>query len=110
MPRLDLRTGESVVLLKEKGYTYKEIKEHLKEVDIDITIKSLYLLIKKYVLTQSVINRPRQSLLKMLTAEHYRIIDKTMCANDKLTTRKLHELLTEKYPRLVTVYCQASSS
>ena len=101
MPRLDLRTRESVVLLKEKGYTYKEIKERLKEVDIDISIKSLYLLVKKYALTQSVIDRRRRSVPKMLTAEHYRIIDEAMCANDELTTRKLRELLTEKYPGLV---------
>ena len=100
MPRLDRRTRENVIMLKEKGYTYKQIKERLNEVDIKISIKSLHLLVKKYKLTHSVNDRPRRSVQRMLTPEHYKLIDNAMCADDELTTRKLRELLTEKYPGL----------
>ena len=51
MPRLDLRTRERVVTLKQQGHTYKAIQQRLEEEGITVTIKTLYLLVTKYIRT-----------------------------------------------------------
>ena len=59
--RLDLRTREKVVLLKKQGYVHQEIAQRLKEENISISIKSLYLLSAKYRYTNSVVDKPPRS-------------------------------------------------
>ena len=104
--RLDLRTRERVVLLKKQGYTYREIAQRLKEENITISIKGLYLLITKYRSTNSVVDKPRRSRTKLLNREHYFFIDNQLSLNDELTTRQLHDLLVQEFPQL----CVSSST
>ena len=98
--RLDLRTREKVVLLNKQGYTYKQIRDRLKEESINVTIKSLYLLVCKYRSTKSVVDRPRRSRSRLLSREHYFFIDNNLSANDELTTRQLYNLLKKEFPRV----------
>ena len=100
MPRLDIRTRERVVLLKKNGFTYKEIKERLKEEGIETTIKSLYLLVAKFNNTNSVVDRPRLSRPKLLNREHYEFIDNALASNDELTSQNLRDLLVADFPEL----------
>lgn len=104
--RLDIWTRERVVLLKKQGYTYREIAQRLKEENIFISIKSLYLSILKYRYTNSVVDKPRQSQTKLLNREHYFFIDNQLSLNDELTTRQLHNLLVQEFPQL----CVSSST
>ena len=98
--RLDLRTRERVVLLKKQGYTYREIAQRLKEENVVVSIKSLYLLVTKYRNTNSVVDRPRRRRPRLLSREHYIFIDNQLSLNDELTTKQLHDLLLEEFPRL----------
>ena len=91
--RLDLQTRERVVTLKRQGYTYREIRERLREEQIEVTVKSLYLLVAKYNQTGSVVDRYRATRLRILGNEHYRVIDDALTQNDELTTRQLYNVL-----------------
>ena len=98
--RLNIQTRERVVNLKKQGYTYKAIRERLQEEGITVSIKTLYLLLAKYNHTKSVTDRPRGKKQKLLSDEHYRLIDNALCENDELTTRQLAMLLLQNYPEL----------
>ena len=98
--RLDVQTGQRVVYLKSRGYTYKTIRERLKTEGVCVSTKSLYLLVAKYRQTKSVTDRPRRAVSKILGNEHYRFIDEALATNDELTSRQLRTMLTNKYPEL----------
>ena len=98
--RLDLETRARVVRLKNEGYTYKHIRERLLEDGISVSVKSLYLLVRKYKQTNSVANRPRAAVTKILTDEHYCEIDMALSENDEMTSRQLQTMVITKWPTL----------
>ena len=100
MPRLDLRTRERIVTLKQQGHIYKAIQQRLEEEGITVTIKTLYLLVTKYIRTNTVVDRPRSKRPRILNDQHYKAIDNALRNNDELTTRQLHSLLTHEWPSL----------
>ena len=65
-----------------------------------MSIKSLYLLVAKYKRTGSVADRPRRSRARLLSREHYNLIDQVLISNDELTTEQIHGLLLQKFPDL----------
>ena len=89
-----------MLTLKEQGYTYRSIKERLKDEGIAVSIKTLFLLVTKYKKTGMVADMPRAKREKLLNDEHYRVIDIALSQNDELTTRQLHSLLLECFPGL----------
>ena len=89
-----------MVVLKSRGYTYKDIQNRLQEEGIEITIKSLYLLVTKYSHTNSITDRPRQHRRRLLDTRHYTFIDNALITNDELTTRQLHALLIQRFPEV----------
>lgn len=84
----------------KNSYTYKEIKERLKEEGIGTTIKSLYLLVTKFKNTNSVVDRLHLSRPKLLNREHYEFIDNALASNDELTSQHLRSLLVGEFPEL----------
>ena len=84
----------------QEGHSYKDIQKRLAEEGISVTVKSLYLLVAKFRQTNSVVDRPRAAVPKILNEEHYREIDSALSENDELTSRQLCALLTEKHPEL----------
>ena len=61
--RLNIQTRERVLTLKEQGYTYRSIKERLKDEGIAVSIKTLYLLVAKYKKTGMVTDTVRSKIL-----------------------------------------------
>ena len=98
--RLNLETRARVVHLNQEGHSYKDIQKRLAEEGISVTVKTLYLLVTKFRQTNSVVDRPRAAVPKILNEEHYREIDSALSENDELTSRQLRALLTEKHPEL----------
>ena len=98
--RLDVQTRARVIHLKNEGYTYNRIRERLLEEGISVSVKSLYLLLVKYKQTNSVVDRPRAAVPKILRDEHYCEIDKALSENDEMTSRQLRAMLISKWPSL----------
>ena len=98
--RLDLGTRTRVITLKQNGLSYLEIKRHLEEEDIKVSIVSLWKLVDKYHRTSSVIDRPRLRPPRKLSDDHYALIDQLLTENDELTTRLLLHKLKEQDPDL----------
>lgn len=91
--RLDIQMRKRVVRLKEEGYTYKEIQEHLAEEGIRVTITTLYLFGKLLIVS----NRSHGPCNRLLTKEHHHSIDQRLLENDELTTRSLRQLLVSTF-------------
>lgn len=68
---------------------------------LNVSKKSLCLLIRKQKLTGSIANKKVPKRQKKLTDEHYRFIDAAMARNNELSAPKLHALLREKFPDCV---------
>ena len=60
--QLDVQTRARVVHLKNEGYTYKRIHEKLMEDGVNVSAKSLYLLVRKYKQTGSVLDRSQATV------------------------------------------------
>ena len=84
-------------MLKKQGYTYRNIRERLEEEGIQVSIKSLYLLVVKYQQTGSVLDKCRATRPRILGNDHHRAIDAALIDNDELTTG---QILTSKFPEL----------
>ena len=97
MGRLDYSTRSRVVDFSQRNYRLRYIQAHLNE-DIEISKKSLCLLIKKYKNTGTVADARRARRPRKLQDQHYRFTDDAMVENDQLTSRQLHHLLQEAFP------------
>ena len=90
MPRLDVSTRGRVVVLRQKGYSVREIRARLMEEGIPVSLVSIYKLLKKYEYTGSVVDRKsKPSTPKILQSEHLHILDEALAENDELTARKV---------------------
>jgi hypothetical protein len=56
--------------------------------------------VAKYKQTNSVLDRPRRAIPKILNDDHYRYIDEALAENDELTSRQLRAMLISKYSEL----------
>ena len=83
---LDLITRTHVITIKQNGLSYQEIKRHLVEEDIKVSIVSLWKLVDKYRWTCSFVDRP---CLRPPKNEHYVLIDQLLTENNDVTTQTL---------------------
>ena len=105
MGRLDYCTRSKVVDFWQRNYQLRYIQAHLSEEGIQVSKKSLCLLIKKYKNTGSVADACKARRPRKLQ-EHYRFIDDAMAENDQLTSRQLHQSLQEAFPEVeVSISC-----
>lgn len=72
----------------------------MREEDIHKSAVSIYKLLNRNGKTGSVINRNRTYTPKILLSEHLQFIDEALADDDKLTARKLRDMLEEKWPEL----------
>ena len=100
MGRISVETRRRVVLLKNSGYTMKEIRERLLEEDISISLVSLFRLLKKYNEHGTIRDLPRPPPITRLNREQVQYVDCCMAGNDELTARQLHALLLKEWPDL----------
>ena len=100
MPRLDIATRRRVIILKLSGYSVSEIRKHLSEENISISLQSLFSLVKKYNETGRLIDMPRRTRPRKLTREMMAMLNQLLSENDELTARRVRSLLLEKWPSL----------
>ena len=100
MPRLDLESRRRVLTLQQTGYSFKAIKEHLKEKNIIITSQSLWRLEKKFCEHGTYKNLARRKRCKKLSQVMVDFMNDKMTEDDELTSTKLRELLLENWPEL----------
>ena len=91
-------TRTRVIELWRRNYRLKNIQGHLNAEGIEISKKSLCLLISKYKNTGTVADARTRTRPRKLQEEHYRFIDDAMADNDQLTSRQLYRMLEEAYP------------
>lgn len=97
---MSIATRSQVVSMSSKGYTLSKIKKHLNIEGVDVSKKSLCLLLRKYRKTGSVADHRTIPARRKLKDEHYRFIDERMAENDQLTALKLFSLLKGAYPEV----------
>ncbi len=100
MARLTLETRSRVVYIWQKGFRLKAIQERLKEEGVEVSKKSLCLLIKKFKTTGSVRDNRTWTPPRLLQDIHLRFIDQALAADDELTSRKLLDMLCTQFPDL----------
>ena len=82
----------TIIELWRRNFGPKDIQAHLLVEGIDISKKSLCLLIGKYKRTGSVADERKTKRPRKLQDEHYRFIDDAMVENDKLTSWQLYKI------------------
>ena len=102
---LELGTRSSVITMKQNGLSYREIRRHLEEEDIKISLVSLWKLVSKYRRTGSVVDRPCLRPPRKLSDDCYVLIDNLLSENDELTTRMLLLRLKENNHLTISTLC-----
>ena len=100
MARLNLITRRKVLVLKQRGYSVKEIHARLAEEDVFVSKRALFYLLKKYKERHTYTDLPKSKRTSVLNKEQLRFINKEMENDDECTAKKLHELLLERWPHL----------
>ena len=100
MPRLSVETRKRVVLLKESGYSVKDVLKRLEEEDIPVGRTAVFNLLGKYKKYGSVADLKKARPPKKLSKEQYIFIDNAMIENDELTSRQLRDLVEERWPEI----------
>ena len=96
MGRMSLEVRRRVIVLHQKGFKLKEIKEHLADEGITISKTSLCLLIKKYKTTGLIADRSRKpSAERKLDLEDLCFIDQAISCDDEILTSELRLKLQE---------------
>lgn len=88
-------------MLKERGFTVKEIIKRLEEQHVFISRSAIFKLLKKYRRYGTVGDLRRSRLPKKLSEDQLVFIDDSLAENDELTARKLRYLLQERWPETV---------
>jgi len=74
-----------------------DIFDRISEEKLDITIRAIYKLVKKYQYTGSVNDLSRHKRQRILTEEMRQFINNKLMKNDKLNSTKLKDMLTERW-------------
>ena len=85
-------------MLKREGYSVRSIKKRLREECISISSVAIYSLLKKYELSNTIVDRPRLHFPKKLDEEKLRFIDEALVGNDELTARQILVMLQDQWP------------
>jgi len=95
MARISLEIRSRVINLHRSSFKLKDIQLNLKEEDICISNKSLFLLLKKYRIHGVVSDLPRLAKRRKLSLQHLKFIDEAITEDDEISTSDLHGLLQE---------------
>ena len=96
MAHLDVSIRRGVILLKEAGHLVVDIRKHLSEENISISLQALFNLVKKYKL----LDLPRRTRPKKLTGEMMAMLNQGLSEDDELTARRARSLLLQKWSNL----------
>lgn len=99
MPRLSIETRKRIVVLKEAGYSVRDILKCLEE-DVSISRSAVFKLLSKYKKYGCVADLRKSMPAKKLSKEQYIFIDNAMVENDELTSRQLRDLVEERWPEI----------
>ena len=81
--------------------TTDSISRRLTEENVDVSVRTIYHLVQKYR-TKGVINDlPRRKRLRILSQQMRQFIDEELHKDDELTSTRIKEMLTEKWPDIV---------
>ena len=100
MPRLSVETRKRIVVLKESGYSVKDILKRLEEEDIFVGRTAVFKLLSKHKKYGCVADLKKSRPPKKLSKEQYMFIDNAMLENDELTSRQLRDLVEELWPEI----------
>ena len=100
MARLSLEARKKVVALHSSGCTVPEIRQRLRELCIFVSLQAIYNLLRKVREKKMLIDIPRRSRRRKITAEMRAAIEEMYNGNDKLTSTRIKCLLTERWPDL----------
>ena len=100
MSRLSIEGRRRVVCLLSCGYSVKNIYERLQQENVDISIRAIYNLVKKFKLRGSVNDLPRRKRAHILTEEMKKFIEEEYKKNDELTSTAINALLLRKWPEV----------
>ena len=98
MPRISVETRKRVCVLRESGLSLGKIRKRLSEEQIVVSRVALHKLWRKYKETATIVDMPRRRPTPKLSREQLRFIDDSMASNDELTSRKLREMLEDRWP------------
>ena len=100
MPRLNIETRRRVIVLKQAGYSFVEIKKRLGEEDIAISLQALHNLVKKYQAKNTLMDLPRHTMPRKLNSEMMAALNQALLKDDELTARKARDLLLQQWSTL----------
>lgn len=100
MPRLNIETRRRVVVLKQAGFSFTEIKKRLGEENIPISLQALHNLVKKYQAKNTLMDLPRHTMPRKLNPEMMAVLHQALLKDDELTARKARDLLLQHWPTL----------
>ena len=100
MARLNLESKKRIIALHFRGYTVSEIRQRLQEQDISVSSQSIHNLLQKFREKHILIDQPRRSRQRKITAEMRAAIKEMYNGNDELTSTRIKRLLTERWPDL----------
>ena len=86
MGRMSADTRSKVIFLHNSGVPVSKIKK-LQDLSVEVSRKSIYLLLRKYQVTCSLADRKRKP--RSLNTEHMEFIDQAIDANRALTSLQL---------------------
>ena len=100
MPRLSIEARRRVVCLHAAGFSVKNIYQRLQQENVDVSIRAIYSLVKKFEVRGSVNDLPRRKRPQILTDEMKRFIEEEYRKNDELTSTAVKALLLRKWPEV----------
>ena len=100
MPLLNIETRRRVIVLKQAGYSFVEIKKRLGEKDIAISLQALHNLVKKYQAKNTLMDLPRHTMPRKLNSEMMAALHQALLKDDELTARKARDLLLQQWSTL----------
>ena len=100
MPRLSLEDRKRVVTLFLKGNSVRSVQKRLEEENIMVSRQTLYRLIRKCRVSNTIVDLPRRKRPQKLTSEMKEMIDNELQQNDELTAQKLLDHLKGRFPHL----------
>ena len=86
--------------LHAAGFSVKNIYQRLQQEKVDVSIRAIYSLVKKFEVRGSVNDLPRRKTPQILTDEMKRFIEEEYRKNDELTSTAVKALLLRKWPEV----------
>ena len=93
--KVEFWVKKRVIILHSEGDTVSEIRQRLRDVGISISLQAIYNLLRKYRQKSMLIDIPRRSKQRKITAEMRAAIEEMYNGNDKLTSTRIKSLLTK---------------